>query len=61
VVDAAALIEQGLVNSGVNRIKILGNGLLNKKLTVKVSALSATAKEKISQAGGQVEEETKVA
>ena len=61
VVDAAALIEQGLVNSGVSRIKILGNGLLNKKLTVKVSALSATAKEKISQAGGQVEEETKVA
>ena len=61
VVDAAALIELGLVNSGEDRIKILGNGLLNKKLTVKVTALSATAKEKISQAGGQVEEETKVA
>ncbi len=61
VVDAAALIEQGLVNSRAGRIKILGNGLLNKKLTVRVSALSATAKEKISQAGGQVEEETKVA
>ncbi len=61
VVDAAALAEMGLVNVGVERIKILGNGLLNKKLTVKVAALSATAKEKISQAGGQVEEETKVA
>jgi large subunit ribosomal protein L15 len=61
VVDAAALAEMGLVNVGIDRIKILGNGLLNKKLTVKVTALSATAKEKISQAGGQVEEETKVA
>jgi len=61
VVDAAALTEMGLVNAGIDRIKILGNGLLNKKLTVKVTALSATAKEKISQAGGQVEEETKVA
>jgi len=61
VVDAAKLAEMGLVSVGVDRIKILGNGLLNKKLTVKVTALSATAKEKISQAGGQVEEETKVA
>jgi len=61
VVDAVALAEMGLVNVGIDRIKILGNGLLNKKLTVKVTALSATAKEKISQAGGQVEEETKVA
>ncbi len=61
VVDAAALVEMGLVSAGIERIKILGNGLLNKKLTVKVTALSATAKEKISQAGGQVEEETKVA
>ena len=61
VVDAAALAEMGLVNAGIERIKILGNGLLNKKLTVKVTALSATAKEKISQAGGQVEEETQVA
>ncbi len=61
VVDAAALAEMGLVNAGIERIKILGNGLLNKKLTVKVTALSATAKEKISQAGGQVEEETELA
>ncbi len=61
VVDAAALIGQGLVNAGADRIKILGNGLLNKKLTVRVSALSGTAREKITQAGGQIEEETKVA
>ncbi len=61
IVDASALAEMGLVNVGVDHIKILGNGLLNKKLTVKVTALSATAKEKISQAGGQVEEEIKVA
>ena len=61
VVDTATLAEMGLVNVGIERVKILGNGLLNKKLTVRVTALSATAKEKISQAGGQVEEETKVA
>ena len=61
VVDATTLAEMGLVSLGIDRIKVLGNGLLNKKLTVKVTALSATAKEKISQAGGQVEEETKVA
>ncbi|MCK5539624.1 MAG: 50S ribosomal protein L15 [Deltaproteobacteria bacterium] len=56
IVDAASLQQQGLVNQRESRIKLLGSGLLNKKLTVKVTACSATAIEKIKQAGGQVEE-----
>ncbi len=61
VVDLASLQQQGLVNSGEDRVKLLGNGLLNKKLTIRVTAFSATAVEKIKQAGGVIEEETKVA
>ena len=56
VVDAASLQQQGLVNQRETRIKLLGSGLLNKKLTVKVTACSATAIEKVKQAGGLVEE-----
>ena len=56
VVDAASLQQQGLVNQRESRIKLLGSGLLNKKLTVKVTACSATAIEKVKQAGGLVEE-----
>ncbi|MEA3334206.1 MAG: 50S ribosomal protein L15 [Pseudomonadota bacterium] len=56
VVDAAALKLQGLVNPRETRIKLLGNGLLNKKLTIRVTACSATAIEKVKQAGGLVEE-----
>ena len=58
VVDAAALAEAGIitlpkVNDGV---KILGNGDLTKKVTVKVAAFTASAKAKIEKAGGSVEE-----
>ena len=58
VVDAAALNAAGIVNVPKvhDGIKILGNGELTKKLTVKVSALTASAKEKIEKAGGSVEE-----
>ena len=56
VVDAEALKLQGLVNQRETRIKLLGNGLLNKKLTIRVTACSATAIEKVKQAGGLVEE-----
>ena len=61
IVDVASLQQKGLVNQGENRIKLLGNGLLNKKLTVRVTACSATAIEKVKQAGGLVEEEAKLA
>lgn len=55
VVDAAALKAAGIVNNIENGVKILGNGNLDKKLTVKVSAFSGSAKEKIEAAGGKAE------
>ena len=55
VVDAAALKAKGIVKKELDGIKILGTGKLEKKLTVKVAAVSASAKEKIETAGGAVE------
>ena len=55
VVDAAALKAKGIVKKELDGIKILGNGKLEKKLTVKVAAVSASAKEKIETTGGAVE------
>ncbi|MDD6678167.1 MAG: 50S ribosomal protein L15 [Firmicutes bacterium] len=55
VVDAAALIEAGVISSCPNGLKILSNGNLTKKITVKAAAFSETAKEKIEQAGGKTE------
>ena len=55
VVDAAALIEAGILNSCPNGLKVLSNGTLTKKITVKAAAFSESAKEKIEQAGGKVE------
>ena len=45
----------GLANGAFDGIKILGRGEISKKLTVKVQAFSATAKEKIEAAGGACE------
>lgn len=55
VVDVEALKESGIVKNGRDGVKILGNGELTKKLTVKANAFSASAKEKIEAAGGSVE------
>ena len=55
VVDEAALIEKGIISNARDGIKILGNGDLTKKLTVKASAFSAAAKEKIEALGGTTE------
>lgn len=55
VVDMAALVEAGIVKSNCDGVKVLSNGSLNKKVTVKVSAFSAAAKEKIEAAGGKAE------
>ena len=55
VVDAAALKAAGIVKNIENGVKILGNGTVDKKLTVKVTAISASAKEKIEKAGGKAE------
>ena len=55
VVDAATLIEKGILNDCKYGLKVLGNGTLAKKVTVKAASFSASAKEKIEQAGGKAE------
>lgn len=54
-VDAQALIDAGVVKVCCDGIKILGNGKISKKLTVKVTAYSDSAKQKIEAAGGKAE------
>ncbi|MEK4487694.1 50S ribosomal protein L15 [Psychrobacillus sp. FSL H8-0484] len=54
-ITPALLIETGVVSSEKSGIKILGNGTLDKKLTVKAHKFSASAKEAIENAGGQTE------
>ncbi len=49
------LIETGIVKNPRDGVKILGNGEITKKLTVKANAFSATAKEKIEALGGTAE------
>lgn len=55
VVTAQLLLETGVLSKCEYGVKILGNGELTKKLTVQVSAFSASAKEKIEAAGGKAE------
>lgn len=54
-VDVNMLIEQGIVKNVKDGVKILGNGELKKKLTVKANAFTETAKQKIEAAGGTCE------
>ncbi|MBQ2642390.1 MAG: 50S ribosomal protein L15 [Eubacterium sp.] len=54
-VDVAALLEAGVIKNARDGVKILGNGEISKKLTVKVNAFSETAKSKIEAAGGSCE------
>ncbi len=54
-VDAQALLEAGILSKCVYGVKILGEGEITKKLTVRAKAFSATAKEKIEAAGGKAE------
>ena len=54
-VDAAALIEKGIVKKALDGVKVLGNGELEKKLTVKAAKFSKSAAEKIEKAGGKAE------
>ena len=49
------LLETGIVSNAKSGIKILGNGILDKKITVKAHKFSASAKEAIEKAGGQTE------
>ncbi len=55
VVDAQALQAAGIIKKAVNPVKVLGNGKLTKKLTVKLDAFSASAAEKINAVGGKAE------
>ena len=55
VVDIDALIETGIVRNPKDGVKILGNGEITKKLTVKANAFSESAKEKIEAIGGTAE------
>ena len=54
-ITPALLIESGVVSKERSGIKILGNGSLEKKLTVKAHKFSGSAKEAIEAAGGQTE------
>ncbi len=56
VVDEAALRKIGLVKGVWSGIKVLGNGALTRKLTVKVHKMSVSAKAAITTAGGTAEE-----
>ena len=56
VVDMDVLLAAKIVRKPMDGLKVLGNGELTKKLTVKAAVFSATAKAKIEAAGGQVEE-----
>ena len=54
-VDAQALLCAGIISKCRYGVKFLGNGEVTKKLTVKASAFSETAKQKIEAAGGKAE------
>jgi large subunit ribosomal protein L15 len=54
-VDAKAMLDAGVLSQCRYGVKILGNGEITKKLTVKASAFSETAKQKIEAAGGKAE------
>ena len=55
VVTPEILKEIGLVKKQLDGVKVLGNGTLTKKLTVKATMFSKTAKEKIEKIGGKAE------
>ncbi len=54
-VTPESLVEKGLIKNTRTDVKILGGGEISKKLTIRVHAISASAREKIEQAGGTVD------
>jgi large subunit ribosomal protein L15 len=54
-VDLGVLLAAGLVGKQLDGLKVLGNGELSKKLTVKAEKFSKSAVEKIEKAGGKAE------
>jgi ribosomal protein L15, bacterial/organelle len=55
-VDLVKLVTAGLVKTGQKLVKILGDGEIDRPLTVKADKFTATAKAKIEAAGGKIEE-----
>ena len=55
VVTPVELVESGILKNVQDGVKILGNGEITKKLTVKATKFTESAKEKIEAAGGKVE------
>ncbi len=55
VVDAELLLAAGVIKKVEDGVKVLGNGEITSKLTVKATAFSQSAKEKIEKAGGKAE------
>ena len=55
VVDSAALLAKGVITKVNDGVKVLGEGEITKKLTVKAAVFSASAKEKIEAVGGKTE------
>lgn len=54
-VDAIALVESGILKNVLDGVRILGNGELTKKLTVKAQGFTKTAIQKIEAVGGKTE------
>ena len=55
VVDINTLLAEGIIRKEYSGLKVLGDGEISKKITVKAVIFSATAKEKIEAAGGKAE------
>lgn len=55
VIDAVVLVESGLIKNVRDGVRVLGNGEITKKLTVRVQGFTKSAEEKIKAAGGQIE------
>lgn len=55
IIDKEALVKNRLIRNKTLPIKVLGNGDINRAMTIKANAFSGSAKEKIEKAGGKVE------
>ena len=54
IIDPIFLKKSGLIRSSLKPVKILGNGSIEKKITISASAFSTTAKQKIEKVGGEI-------
>ena len=57
IIDVELLVNSGLINRGVDAVKILGEGEVGRALSVKVGLISKSAREKIVNAGGSILED----